>query len=110
GTCSPSAAWATSSSRDPRSVVRLPAMTEAMPPDPMSEESDVGWGDDQAEPDWGDDADREVDVDGQDSDLGWGSDELRPPYDTPGRGLRRCGGCRDVARAERADRRRLRNR
>ncbi|HTW21930.1 MAG TPA: hypothetical protein VME70_17180 [Mycobacteriales bacterium] len=58
-------------------------MTEPMPPDPMAEESEVGWGDELPEPEWGDDADREVDVDGADGDLGWVSDEPPPHYDNP---------------------------
>jgi hypothetical protein len=57
-------------------------MTEAVPPDPISEESDVGWGDDPADaPDRGDDGSREVDVDAEDSDLGWVDDERPPHYD-----------------------------
>jgi hypothetical protein len=49
----------------------------------MSEESDVGWGDEEPEARVGEDADRDVDVDGEDSGLGWGDDGPPPHYDNP---------------------------
>ncbi len=60
-------------------------MTEPLPPDPMSEESDVGWGDvDDRGTGWGDDADRDVDIDEDAGAAEWGTDDDRPPhYDTP---------------------------
>jgi hypothetical protein len=58
-------------------------MTEPVQPDPMSEESDVGWGDEDRTTESGDDADREVDIDGEESALGWGADPPPPHYDNP---------------------------